>query len=45
VQCWSATLALSTNEQYAAVQVAALKVAGCERIYRENGLWRSLGPT
>jgi DNA invertase Pin-like site-specific DNA recombinase len=33
---------VSTNEQDTAAQVAALKAAGCERIYRENssgGRW------
>jgi DNA invertase Pin-like site-specific DNA recombinase len=35
---------VSTNDQETAAQVAALKAAGYERIYRED-LGRTMGPT
>jgi hypothetical protein len=34
---------VSTNEQDTATQVAALKSAGCERIFRENEVAHCLG--
>jgi hypothetical protein len=35
---------VSTTEQETAVQTAALKSAGCEKIFREKGIRRPVGP-